>query len=172
MNKDQSMRAFMDKAPLSAKVKIFCVGFAAVIVFLASTGSIAFILKAHLAGRPQQEAGLGPARHVDSIDPEYTHTFEIKDMSMAVLSKNGLRTAYAQFTLLFDCPTEATKELMGMERAKILDSIYEAGSTLTIEEFGNPEGFAKFKNSTMELLKKHFPQNPPRQVALKNWFMQ
>ena len=165
------MRAFMDKAPLSAKVKIFAVGFAAVIVFLASTGSIGFIVKTHLAGRPQQEANVIP-RHVDSIAPEYTHTFEIKDMSMAVLSKNGVKTAYAQFTLLFDCPTEATKNLMGMERAKILDSIYEAGSTLTTEEFSSPEGFAKFKSGILDLLQKYFPHDPPRQVALKHWYMQ
>lgn len=136
--------------------------------------SVTWILKAH-RGPTATEEVLEHSRHLASHESkEFEHAYEIKDMSMALLNRKGTRTAYAQFSLMFDCPDADSKHVLEMNRAKLIDGIFEVGGDFILEDFQAPlaaKGFERFKGQIQSRLQTQFKGNAPRVVVLKDWVM-
>lgn len=107
-------------------------------------------------------------------DSPYAFPYELTQVSMAVMSKKGSRTAYAQFSLTLDCPTEESQKLMAMNRAKLLDSVFLVGSNFYLDDF-TPDHAAKalkkFKTDLLEKYQEQFHSEAPREIVLKDWFI-
>lgn len=168
-----SFKEFLKIAPLTTKLKIVALFFSGFLILVVTVFSIKNIWS-YYQGPDLTESVLHRSRDVASISPEYTHVYEIKDMSVAFMNKKGTRTAYSQFTLIFDCENEECKKNMALQRAKVLDTIFEVGGEFYLEDFSPPlapGGFAKFKSEIIVSLKKHFKSLAPREVVLKDWFL-
>lgn len=161
-------------APGYLKVRMFVLVGMGCTVLLGSLLSIVWIWKAH-RGLSATEEVLEHSRKFASHEPkEFEFAYEIKDMSMAVMNKKGTRTAYAQFTLMFDCPSADAKHVMELNRAKVIDGIFEVGGDFSLEDFQAPlaaKGFERFKSQLKARLTKQLKGEAPRNVVLKDWVM-
>lgn len=170
----ESFVSTLKTAPSYLKIRMFMIAGSGLVVLLASLLSITWIWKAH-RGPIATEEVLEHSRKLASHETkEFEFAYEVKDMSMALLNRKGTRTAYAQFTLIFDCPDEESKHVLEMNRAKIIDGIFEVGGDFTLEEFQAPlaaKGFEKFKKNIQSRLQTQLKDQAPRLVVLKDWVM-
>lgn len=98
--------------------------------------------------------------------------YEINQVSMAVMNREGTRTAYAQFSLVLDCPSEGSQKTLSMNRAKLVDAIFDVGGNFVLEDFATPktpETLTKLKAQLLEKYQHSFPQEAPRDIVLKDW---
>lgn len=98
--------------------------------------------------------------------------YEINQVSMAVMNREGTRTAYAQFSLVLDCPSEGSQKTLSMNRAKLVDAIFDVGGNFVLEDFATPktpETLTKLKAQLLEKYQHSFPQEAPRDLVLKDW---
>lgn len=168
----ETFGVFFREASGSQKAKIGGIFVAGILGVAVSIWAIRAILQAH-NGEDLAEQVLS---RVVELPPsaEYTYPYEIKSVSMAVMGQKGNRTAYAQFTLILDCPTEEAQKQVALHRAKLLDAIFEVGSQFYLEDFvgGNaPKSFEKFKAGLMSIYSKSFGKMAPRQVVFRDWFV-
>jgi hypothetical protein len=101
-------------------------------------------------------------------------TYELKHLSVGFMDKKETRMAYAQFSLVFNCPDEACKKNLLLHHAQILDTIFEVGSEFFVEDFVYPsatEGFSRFKSKINLQLEKKFANLAPKSVVIQDWFM-
>lgn len=103
--------------------------------------------------------------------PSFTYTLELKDISIPLVDKGATRVSYAQFTLVLDCGSKEIHRMMELNRAKLLDEIFEVASKFYIEDFESPDGFSKFKQTLQASYLEHFKQGAPREIAIKNWYI-
>ena len=168
---EETWGGFFRMASLAQRSKVFGLFLCGLMTIAVSTASIRWVWQTHLG--PEVE----PARSIPTPIPPvapYVFPYEIKQVSMAISNEGGTRTAYAQFTLMLDCPNEDSQKLMVLNRAKLLDSIFEVGSTMTIEQFQGvkaPEAFAFFKKRLLEIYKGQFGDLAPREVVFRDWFI-
>jgi len=103
--------------------------------------------------------------------PSFSYSYELKNISIPLVDRSATRVAYAQFTLLLDCPTKKSRDSMTLHRAKLLDTIFEVASQFYVEDFQTPKGFENFKKKLIASYKKHFEILSPREIAIRDWFM-
>lgn len=101
----------------------------------------------------------------------FQYAFEVKDLSVPLSGRKTLKSAYAQFGILFDCPTEASKKALEMSRAFVLDAIFEAAGDFRVEDFREPEGFGKFKQAILSRLRARFHDETPRSLSIQSWLL-
>lgn len=170
----ESVLSFVKGAPSYVKARVFLLALSASVVLIVTTLTIAWIWKLH-RGPSLTEQVLEHSRQSASVEaPAFSLSYEIKDMSMALMNKKGTRTAYAQFTLLFDCSNEECKHMLELHRAKIINGIFEVGGEFYTDDFSAPlakEGFEKFKGGIRSKLSEYFHSQAPREVVIKDWVM-
>ena len=114
-----------------------------------------------------------PSAHHELVRdvPEFSIKYEIKAMSIPLSNRIGSRSAYAQFTVVFDCPDEETKRQMTMQRAAIRSAIYEAAAGYRVESFQDPAGFTGFKKDIVQRILPLLQGHSPREIAFQNWLV-
>jgi len=99
-------------------------------------------------------------------------TYELNQVSMAVMNKKGTKTAYAQFSLILNCPNDKSLHLISQSRAKLLDGIFSVGSQFFLDDFmgeAAPAAFDKFKNLLIADYRVLFQDQAPTAIVLKDW---
>ncbi len=154
-------------------VLVFCV-FAAVTTSVLSGWAIGKIVSAMLkASAAEAEAKALATEHHEPVNEgkAFDYPFEMRDVSMPLTDRRKARSAFAQFTIVFDCPTAESVAQMPAHRAKILDAILEAGTHMTTNDFGNRAGFDTFKMHLKVLLENRLGKIAPRDVVINSWAM-
>ncbi|NBW98584.1 hypothetical protein EBR03_03335 [bacterium] len=114
-------------------------------------------------------------------EPEEVHAskstgfpYEINQVSMAIMNRKGTKTAYAQFSLVITCPNEESHKSMVLNRAKLLDTIFNVGSDFYLEDFEGPktaESLTAFKKRLPEKYQTEFSSRGPSEIVLKDWIV-
>ena len=164
------------QAPRNTQVLISFLLFAGFAVVLISVISIGIIMKAQFStSNTIAESKVHHSETNEETKPTVTSfPYELNQVSMAVMSKKGTKTAYAQFTLSLDCPSEESQKLMALNRAKLLDSVFLVGSNFYLDDFtaeAAPKSLEKFKHELLEKYQEHFQAEAPRGIVLKEWFI-
>ncbi len=173
------MIGFFRVADTRVKLRLATLGILSLMAVLTAFIAIRFVLTSkHLlevhAPASEHDGSKEHAVAKSLSEQEFTFTYEIKDMSVGFINRTGNRTAYAQFSLVFDCENEECVKNLSLNRAKLLDAIYQVSGNYYIEDFTAPlvqEGFKRFKLGLLQFLKKNFPGEVPRQVIFRDWFM-
>lgn len=174
MAAQDSFGNFIKSAPPPVKKRVLLLLSMAGAFVLGAFITISWIWKLH-RGPSLPEAVLESSRKLAGHEPvSFQHAYEIKDMSMAILNKKGTRTAYSQFTIIFDCATEACLKAMELNRAKLINTIFEVGSDFYVEDFEAPlakTGFKRFKDKLLEKTTEFFGKQGPHVIVFKDWVM-
>ncbi len=173
------MFSFFRVASVRIKLKLLSYLSLALLAVASALTATVFILGAKYIKEYALKRELSAKKTVERIgivraEQEYSLTYEVKDMSIGFINRTGSRTAYAQFTLLFDCETELCVKNLTLNRAKLLDAIYQVSGNYYIEDFTAPlvdEGMKRFKLAILDFLKKNIPGEPPRKVVFRDWFL-
>lgn len=177
---NDSLFSFFRVAETRVKLKLVSYLSMAILAVAAAATSIVFILGAkHFIERNKVKKEATDTHAIERIgivraEQEYSLTYEIKDMSIGFINRTGTRTAYAQFTILFDCETELCVKNLTLNRAKLLDAIYQVSGNYYIEDFVAPlvdEGMKRFKLALLEHIKKNLGGEAPRKIVFRDWFL-
>jgi flagellar basal body-associated protein FliL len=161
--------------PLRTKAWIWVLGACALLVLATTLFIFVQILRiqADRVGEvvnPEPEAP--PPVHVEEHPASpFAESYELKGMSISLGNRNQTLAAYAEFNLLFDCPTKEAKHWMELNRASIRDSVYESALAFTLEDFSGPEGFTRLKKAILDGLKERFGGRTPREVVINDWII-
>lgn len=175
------MRDFFDwlrtADPNSRKKAVLLISLGSALT-LVSVLAIWYILKARTSILPMethQEVESKTSDHSQGQGTSaYTFPYEINQVSMALMNRKGTQTAYAQFSLILDCPSEESKKLLTMNRAKLLDTIFVVGSGFYLDDFKGSEatkGFEKFKTQLLQKYQGEFQAQAPKEISLKDWIV-
>lgn len=167
---DPKFKDFLSSASPGVKFKAFAALGAIPLTVLTSAFLIKGIWYYYSGHKPA--AGTLAHREIAAEIPEFSITYEIKEMSVAFMNRPGTKTQYAQFTLVFDCPNEVCKKNMAVNRSKVLDHIFEVGADFYLEDLtgtNTAQGMTLFKAKVLEKLTKAFPHLAPKQVVFKDW---
>ena len=172
---EDSLLSFFAKSPTRVKLRLSFFFTTGVTVIVVAGFIIGTVYKYHRSPSVTEQV-LTKSREVASAAPvqPYQYPYEIKDISIVLMNKNATRTAYAQFTLILDCPDEESKKAMTLHRARLLDTIFEVGSNFYIEDFtptSAVKSFDRFKGGIRDSYAKFFKSQAPRDVVLKDWFV-
>ena len=152
------------------KAKLAGLAFLGIGVVIATAISVGFILKCNHAAVAIVTAEKS-AEVVETV-PSFAFPYEINDISVAVSSRDFSRTAYAQFSLVLDCPSAQARHLMELNRARLLDGIFEVSTDFRLEDLTHPGGLKHFKALLEKKYRKVFQDGAPRQIALNDWLIQ
>ncbi len=163
-------RTFFQTASLNRRIAMAGVGFAALVVIIGSVSSIFFILHRTPEDRMAARAvPRGPAA-VAAIPP-YTYRFELPNFSISLPSRGGGRTAYAQFSLVLDCPTLDSRRQLELNRARLRDTLLTASMPFGQEELRGIQGIGRYKERLLVELRTAFGANAPRDLSLENFLV-
>lgn len=165
---EESLWVFFRRSSLWVKLKLSALLSIAACVLFVSAFAIFQILKWKMENTPK------PVQRELSVktNPAFTYVFELKNLSIPLVNRASTRIAYAQFALELDCPSDESKKLMELNRAKTMDRIFEVASQFYVEDFDSVEtGSDQFKKRLLALLEKDFKTLSPRQVVFKDWLI-
>ncbi|MFM8316441.1 MAG: hypothetical protein ACKOA8_19345 [Deltaproteobacteria bacterium] len=171
---DSRVSDFINFVPRSVKIKIGGIVFGSILIVTLTFISLSTVWELYRGNEtPKPEE---THRETTSSHPheETSNPYEIKGISVGFMDKKDARMAYAQFTLIFNCPTEACKKNLTLHHAKVLDTVFEVSSEFYIEDFSQPnvtKGFARFKSKISEELSKKFASLSPSEISIQDWFM-
>src|SRR4051812_14672065 len=117
-----TFRAFYKTAPLPRRLAMTGVGTAAFLVLLSSVSAISLILRKGIDASAVLKVGPRTPAALAEIPP-YTFRFELPNFSISLPSVSGGRTAYAQFSLVLDCPTLESRRHLELNRARLRDTL-------------------------------------------------
>jgi len=103
--------------------------------------------------------------------PSYTFTYELKDVSLPLTSRVKKKTSYAQFTLVFDLPDEASRRWMEVNRPQVMDVLLEVGHRFKLEDFQSPKGYDNLKKMLKAAYRQSFKSYSPREIVFKDWIL-
>lgn len=101
----------------------------------------------------------------------YTFPYEIRDISVQLMDRTGTRTAHVQFSISLDCPSAEAKHDMVLNRAKLLDSVFEVASQFYLEDFQSGNGLTRLKAALKKNYDEYFKSQSPREIAINDWAM-
>lgn len=160
---------FFRRAPILIKLRLIFLFLLAIAIVASSSWTVYQIATAEdpgpYKGDISSETTSSPAIQ------QFTYLYEMKDLSIALTDRRRLRTAYAQFALAFDCPSKDAQTMMGLHRAKILNTINEVAIQFTIDDFKTPLGLQTFKGALKANYKAIFRENAPREIVIRDWLM-
>src|SRR5262245_37977059 len=101
---------FFRLASFRVKLRLGFLGLSAILVLVMASTSIFFIAKTSLDFSRERQRQLAsiPA----PAAPAFAFAYELRDLSLALGSRDAGRTSYAQFSLVLDCPTEGARREM------------------------------------------------------------
>lgn len=171
---ETSTSDFINFASKGTKIKLVALLLMAILVVTAAIFSSVTVWRFFKG--PQPVVSLDVHREVASIPPpeDFSKPYEIKGLSVGFMDRKDTRMAYAQFTLVFNCPTEECKKNLVLNHAKVLDSVFEVSSDFYVEDFSDKDatqGFAHFKSKLADQLKTKFASLAPRGVVIQDWFL-
>ncbi|NBT58550.1 hypothetical protein EBT16_07175 [bacterium] len=146
------------------------------VILVVAAISIVAILKAQNPGSalthntPENHEAL--AEGVHEKEGANGFPYEINQVSMAIMNRKGTKTAYAQFSLVLECPSEEVKKTMALNRAKLLDAIFVVGGNFYLDEFQGENAsktFDKFKADLLAQYKTDFKTASPSHISIKDW---
>lgn len=163
-----SYLGFFRQAPFKTKFKLTflaCLGISACVV------SIWVIVQILLLQRPKEIPTVNERKPASTKPLQFAFSYEVKNVSLTITNTNNSRSGYAQFTLVFDMPNEDAKRWMVLNRARLLNMVYEVGGKFFIEDFQAVGGLDLFKQALQLALKGTFGVHSPQQVAITDWVM-
>ncbi|MCB0418714.1 MAG: flagellar basal body-associated FliL family protein, partial [Bdellovibrionales bacterium] len=134
-----------------------------IIQFLLKNDPSALRFKREVASAPE------PPREVAS----YTYSYEIKNISIPLATRDASRIAYAQFSLKLDLPSDEAKRSFAAHRARVLNTVYQVASAFYVEDFSPEKGgnYERFKEELRKSLSGEFRAYSPRELAIENWIL-
>lgn len=118
---------------------------------------------------PPDAAAEAPAPR--EVDP-FTYTYEVKGVSVPLADRAATRITYATFSLSLDCASPGCRRAMEINRARVLNSLYETATKFYVEDFSGPEGLTPFKAAVSAGLRGAFGELAPRAIAIREWVIQ
>ncbi len=100
----------------------------------------------------------------------YTFRFELPNFSLSLPAVGG-RTAYAQFSLVLDCPTLEARRHLELNRARLRDTVLSASLPFGAAELKAAPGILAYKSRLLTELKSTFGPNAPRDLSLENFLV-
>ncbi len=166
-----TFKAFYKTAPAPKRMMMSAVGAFAALVVISSLCSISMILR-----RKGNEAAAQyprPVRTPAALTeiPPYTFRFELPNFSISLPSKKGGRTAYAQFSLVLDCPTLASRRHLELNRARLRDTLLTASMPFGEQDLKGNQGISRYKSRLLVELRGAFGPNAPRDLSLENFLV-
>lgn len=147
----------------------------AVLVSIGAMFAVVSILRVHFSGVSHAP---GSPAHTDAADhpPEtkahsFTHPYELKKMSIALTDAQGNAGTFAQFTLVLDCPSEASRHWIEVSRSMIRDAVYETASDFRVEHFSNTDGYSQFREHLLQTLRDRMGDQAPSGVSIEDWVL-
>lgn len=162
-----------EQASTADKAKVLILYGCAFAIVSVSVASLFLIFRSQKKPTLTEQV-IAKSRTLASFSPSFSFPYEIKDMSIPLTNYKHTRSAFAQFTLILDCPTEEAKKKMVAELPKLLDTILVVGSEFYVEDFSPPlaeKGFARFKHSLRTAYSKYLSEDAPREIVIKDWFV-
>ena len=166
----ESLKQFFKRVP--RQVQVFLVGLAVagvstiIFAFWASVSVLSLNRKA-----PLPDDVLARQHHPTGPAEPYTNVYEIKEISVHFASRETEQVGYAQFGLTLDLATPEGVRMMELNRARLLDLIFEVAADFSFEQMKTPEGYQQFKAALLAGFKKTFSENGPRDLAIKSWLI-
>jgi flagellar basal body-associated protein FliL len=111
-------------------------------------------------------------RPVAGAKDAFPFPYEIRGMVVPIANRRESTALYAQFSIVFDCPSEAAKETMELSRAKIRSRLFEVAMRFGENDFRTKEGFERFHKAILVELKDAFGEHAPRGVSLRDWMLE
>lgn len=173
-NTHETTLSFFRRAPALIKLKLLFLWMLGAIV-AATSGWIIFTIVtfkddgSHAMPALHEEAAAS-AEHGESV-AEFTYSYLLSPVAIALVDRRKVRTGYAQFNMVFDCPNEKCVREMELNRARILNALNETAVQFNFEDFQSPAGFNRFKNAFRGALVELFHENAPRTIVLRDWLM-
>lgn len=119
-------------------------------------------------GESEQPTAPVPERDVEP----FTYSFEVRGISIPLADRAATKIAYANFSLSLDCATPACKRAMELNRARLLDTLFETATRFYLEDLQGPEGLSPFKTAIVSDLRGAFGELSPREIAIRDWVIQ
>ena len=171
----ESFFGFFWKTTWRIKLRLFAVGLVAGAVFLCSAWVIAQLLGVQKV-KPKPVLALVPAlathsQRAPASLPDYTFTYELRDVSLPLVGRNKRKVGYAQFTLVFDLRDEKSRRWMEVNRPQVMDVLLEVGHRFHFEDFQETKGYDKFKKQLKTAYREAFQAYYPREIVIKDWIL-
>lgn len=158
------------KSKFSAKIFTLVIMSAGVVAVAGTAFIIQFLLKndpSALRFKREVASAPEPPREVAS----YTYSYEIKNISIPLATRDASRIAYAQFSLKLDLPSDEAKRSFAAHRARVLNTVYQVASAFYVEDFSPEKGgnYERFKEELRKSLSGEFraysPGNSPSRIG-------
>ncbi len=165
-----TFQAFYKTAPPPKRMAMNMVIGLALMITISSLSAISIILRqgsgmtAAPAPSPRTPAALAEI-------PPYTFRFELPNFSVSLPTRGKRRTAYAQFSLVLDCPTLDSRRHLELNRARLRDAVLSASLPFGEAELRESRGIARYKGQLLSELKTTFGPNAPRDLSLENFLV-
>lgn len=171
---ETSITEFINFASRTTKIKLAMLLLLSVLFVTLAIFSIVTFWRFYKG--PQSTVALEGHREIASVSPheDFSKPYEIKGLSVGFMDRKDTRMAYAQFTLVFNCLTEACKKNLVMNHARVLDTVFEVSSEFYVEDFTEPsakQGFSQFKSKLTDHLRTKFASLAPKGVVIQEWFL-
>jgi hypothetical protein len=99
------------------------------------------------------------------------YTYELRGISIHLSDRHRLHSAYAQFSLLLDCPNQAAQHAMELNHAKLLDTVLQVGNRFYLEDLSDGTGLEAFKARLLAKLEERFRADAPRRIWVRDWLV-
>ncbi len=155
--------SFFWVSSLKIKFIVLLIVFTGLCVLVSSATAILFIL--HIQ-EPKVQAEIPKVKALPT-----DLVYEIRNLSFSVSDKMLIRNAYVQFVLSIQCRSEECLRQLELNRAKLIDLVYEVSSPFFIENFNTPRGMQDFKKLLFKAYVERFGKNAPEEINFKDWVM-
>lgn len=162
---------FFRTSPVKTKIFMVCLLLLAIGVVGSTSWVIHRLLTLNGYLVTDEESSRPQKPSAPPVVPEFSQKYEIEHMSVELPSSVRLQGAHAEFSLVFDCPSEESKRALLLNRARLRDNIFDVAAGFTVEKFQSAGGFQEFKSKILKKLKEFLAENSPRAVAIKDWVM-
>jgi len=173
------MREFLEtirQSPKNVQISVVALWLLGSGVIAASLASIVFIFMIQTKGKVASEVLDGEAfvkkreQEARSIMAK-AFSYELKNVGVQLMSQNGARMAYAQFSLVMDCPNTRCQNMMESSRSRLLDIIFEVANDHSLEDFDGASGILLFKRNLLAKIREKFDDLAPQNVDVTEWIV-
>lgn len=166
-----TFKKFYETAPAPRRLAMSALWATAALVIISCFFSISLILRKGIrsVSAPKVSAPRTPAALTEI--PPYTFRFELPNFSISLPSRKGGRTAYAQFSLVLDCPSLESRRHLELNRARLRDTVLSASMPFGQEDLRANQGIGRYKSRLLVELRGTFGANAPRDLSLENFLV-
>jgi hypothetical protein len=168
-SKPLSFREAMSQASRWVRLKVYALLMLGGVVIAGTVWIVISLLRLQVT--PPAMDPVEVQKRIPTAAPEYAFSYEMKYLSFHLTNHKETRLAYAQLTLVLDCPDQDAQRMMQLNYAKLIDIVLRVGSTFYVEDFGSPHGFESFKGSLLAHFKAEFKSQAPRAIVIRDWIL-